>query len=153
MLAELSSWLGGIDKTFPAWSGCVRLAQRWTSAHLLSSIPSVAIEFSVAAVLSSSPHTPTSSTAAFLLWLHTIATHDWDLTHIAFAGCTTTESRSSLPPMAIIGPHCPSPSYWTRTVTWPELKRLVMLATTHFLPSHHRQCLLPRIPAMKCSYT
>merc|ERR1719318_1939217 len=129
-LCELSSWLGGVDRTWPAWSGCVRLVQRWAASHLLSTIPTIALEVSVATVLSSSPITPTSPTAAFLLWLHTMATHDWNLSPLTHPGCATTMPRSSLPPMAVLCPHSPSPSYWTRSVTWPELQRLVNLATT-----------------------
>jgi len=129
-LCELSSWLGGVDRTWPAWSGCVRLVQRWAASHLLSTIPTVALEVSVATVLSSSPFTPTSPTAAFLLWLHTMATHDWNLSPLTYPGCATTMPRSSLPPMAVLCPHSPSPSYWTKSVTWPELQRLVNLATT-----------------------
>ena len=129
MLCELSSCLGGIDRTWPAWSGCVRLVQRWTASHLLSSIPSTALEVSVATVLSSCNFTPTSPTAAFMLWLHTMATHDWNSTPLVYPGCATTMSRTSLPPMAVLCPHSPNPSYWTKTVTWPELQRLVTLAT------------------------
>merc|ERR1719153_1626033 len=129
MMCELSSWLGGIDRTWPAWSGCVRLVQRWTASHLLSSIPSTALEVSVATVLSSCNFTPTSPTAAFMLWLHTMATHDWNSTPLVYPGCATTMSRSTLPPMAVLCPHSPTPSYWTKTVTWPELQRLVTLAT------------------------
>jgi len=129
-LAELSSWLAGVDKTFPAWSGCVRLVQRWVASQLLSTIPSTAIEVSVATVLSSSPHTPSSPTPAFLLWLHTVATQDWNSSPLTYPGCATTMPRTSLPPMAVLCPHSPSPSYWTKTITWPELQRLVTLATT-----------------------
>jgi len=129
LVSELCSWLSGVDKTIPAWSGCVRLAKRWVASQLLSSIPTTAIEVSVATVLSSSPHTPSSPTPAFLLWLHTIATHDWNYSPLTYPGCATTMPRTSLPPMAILCPHSPSPSYWSRSVTWPELQRLVNLAT------------------------
>merc|ERR1719186_662995 len=103
-----------MDRTWPAWSGCVRLVQRWAAAQLLSSISTTA----------------TSPTAAFLLWLHTMATHDWNTSPLTFPGCATTVPRSSLPPMAVLCPHSPSPSYWTKSVTWPELQRLVTLATS-----------------------
>jgi len=137
-VSELCSWLSGVDKTIPAWSGCVRLAKRWVASQLLSSIPTTAIEVSVATVLSSSPHTPSSPTPAFLLWLHTIATHDWNYSPLTYPGCGTTMPRTSLPPMAILCPHSPSPSYWSRSVTWPELQRLVNLATSSLTspPSH-----------------
>ena len=36
---QVTSWLSGISKTFPAWSGASRLCLRWAGAHLLSSIP------------------------------------------------------------------------------------------------------------------
>jgi len=127
---ELASWLGGVDKTWPAWSGCVRLVQRWTAAHLLSTISTTTLEVSLATVFASSTNTPTSPTAAFLLWLHTIASHDWNSSPLTYPGCQTTVPRSSLPPMAVLCPHSPSPSYWTKSVTWPELQRLVTLATT-----------------------
>jgi len=129
IVSELCSWLAGVDKTIPAWSGCVRLVQRWMASQLLSSIPTTAIEVSVATILSSSPHTPSSPTPAFLLWLHTMATHDWNNSPLIYPGCATTMPRTSLPPMAILCPHSPSPSYWTKSVTWPELQRLVSLAT------------------------
>jgi len=127
---ELASWLGGMDRTWPAWSGCVRLVQRWAASHLLSTIPTIAMEVSVATVLSCASFTPTSPTAAFLLWLHTMSTHDWNLSPLTYPGCATTMTRTSLPPMAVLCPHSPSPSYWTKSVTWPELQRLVTLATT-----------------------
>ena len=38
--------------------------------------------------------------------------------------------RSKLPPMAVLTPHSITPSQWTASVTWPELQRLVTLATT-----------------------
>ena len=32
--------------------------------------------------------------------------------------------------MAVLTPHSTTPSQWTASVTWPELQRLVTLATT-----------------------
>merc|ERR1719233_2141642 len=92
-VSELCSWLSGVDKTIPAWSGCVRLVKRWVASQLLSSIPTTAIEVSVATVLSSSPHTPSSPTPAFLLWLHTMATHDWNYSPLTYPGCAPTPPR------------------------------------------------------------
>jgi len=129
--AQISSWLSSIDKSFPAWSGCVRLAQRWVSAHLLSSIPDLAVEVSVAVVLSAASMVPTSASSALMLWLHTMATHDWNSAPLCHPSCRDTNlDRSALPPMAILCPYSPTPSHWTRGVSWPELQRLVQLATT-----------------------
>ena len=129
--AQISSWLSSIDKSFPAWSGCVRLAQRWVSSHLLSSIPDLAIEVSVAVVLSAALMVPTCASSALILWIHTMATQDWNSSPLCHPSCRDTNlDRSALPPMAVLCPYSPSPSHWTRGVTWPELQRLVHLAST-----------------------
>jgi len=127
-LGELCSWLGGVNRSFPSWSGCVRLVQRWMASNLMSSIPTPALEVSVATILASSPQAPTAPTAAFLLWLHTIATHDWNSSPLIYPGSSTNLSRDTLPPMAVICPYSPTPSHWTKSVTWPDLQRMVSLA-------------------------
>ena len=126
---EVSSWLAGLDKSHPAWSGAARLAKRWLAAQLMSSIPDLAVEVSLAVVLTSLPLPPASPAPAFLCWLQTLATHDWNSAPLSHPTCSTnTPPRSSLPPMAVLSPHSPSPSHWTRQVTWPQLQRLVSLA-------------------------
>ena len=37
-LCQFTSWLGGLAKTNQGWSGGVRLAKRWVSAHLLTDV-------------------------------------------------------------------------------------------------------------------
>ena len=127
---EISSWLAGIDKSQPAWSGAARLAKRWAASHLLSSIPELALEVSLAVVLALSPLPPSSPAPAFLSWLQTLARHDWNNSPLSHPACSTNlPARSSLPPMAVLCPHSPRPSHWTRAVTWPQLQRLVSLAS------------------------
>ena len=131
-LSEISSWLASIDSSLPAWSGCVRLAQRWLASHLMSSVPDIAVEVSVAVVLASLPLPPASPTPAFISWLHTLATHDWNTTilpHPSLADEAGQLDRSQLPPLAVLCPHSPSPCHWTQGVTWPELQRMVSLAS------------------------
>ena len=44
-LCTFASWLGGVAKSQPAWSGGVRLAKRWVAAHLLAdSVTATAVE-------------------------------------------------------------------------------------------------------------
>ena len=127
---EISSWLAGIDKSQPAWSGAARLVKRWAASHLLSSIPELALEVSLAVVLALSPLPPSSPAPAFLSWLQTVARHDWNNSPLSHPACSTNlPARSSLPPMAVLCPHSPRPSHWTRSVTWPQLQRLVSLAS------------------------
>ena len=127
---EISSWLAGIDKSQPAWSGAARLAKRWAASHLLSSIPELALEVSLAVVLALSPLPPSSPAPAFLCWLQTVARHDWNISPLTHPACSTNQpARSTLPPMAVLCPHSPRPSHWTRSVTWPQLQRLVSLAS------------------------
>ena len=38
--------------------------------------------------------------------------------------------------MAVLTPHSRTPSQWTASVTWPELQRLVTLASTSLLNLH-----------------
>ena len=38
--------------------------------------------------------------------------------------------------MAVLTPHSITPSQWTSSVTWPELQRLVTLATTSLAKLH-----------------
>ena len=126
---ELTSWLAGVGKTYPAWSGAVRLALRWAAAHLLSCLPTTAVEVSVAAVLCSAPHPPTAATPAFLLWLSTLSGHDWNTRPLVVQGCETTVARAGLPPMAVLVPHSPSPSFWTRQVG--SCSHALMLSCSH----------------------
>jgi len=148
--AQISSWLSSIDKSFPAWSGCVRLAQRWVSSHLLSSIPDLAIEVSVAVVLSAALMVPTCASSALILWIHTMATQDWNSSPLCHPSCRDTNlDRSALPPMAVLCPYSPSPSHWTRGVTWPELQRLVHLAST-CLTSQTIKCADLFKPNLEC---
>ena len=139
---ELGSWLAGLAGQFPAWSGAVRLAQRWLAAHLLSHLPAVAVEVTLAAILLAAPAPPSRPTPAFLLWLHTLASHDWNSEPLVCPGSETTLARTSLPPLAVLCPHSPSPSHWTRVVTWPELQRMVSLAT-QALSSPSLACFAP----------
>jgi len=126
---EISSWLAGLHQSQPAWSGAARLAKRWAASQLMSSVPELALEVSLAVVLTSSPLPPASPAPAFFSWLETLARHDWNTSPLCDPACTTNvPARSSLPPMAVLCPHSPSPSYWTRGVTWPQLQRLVSLA-------------------------
>ena len=127
---EISSWLAGIAQSQPAWSGAARLAKRWAASHLLSSLPDLALEVSLAVVLAQAPLPPSSPAPAFLSWLQTMARHDWNNSPLCHPACTTNlPARSSLPPMAVLCPHSPRPSHWTRSVTWPQLQRLVSLAS------------------------
>ena len=127
---EVSSWLAGIAKTQPAWSGAARLVKRWAASHLLSAIPDLALEVSLAVVLARSPLPPSSPAPAFLSWLQTVARHDWNNSPLSHPACSSNlPARSSLPAMAVLCPHSPRPSYWTRTVTWPHLQRMVSLAS------------------------
>jgi len=133
-LSQLASWLGGLTKTLPAMAQCVRLAVRWCEAHLLT-MPTLAVEVSVAAVLSSAPLPPTCPTPAFLLWLHTMASHDWNSSPLVSGGYSEEDApdRGHLPPFAVLTPHSPAPSYWTKEVTWPQIQRLVSLANEAIL--------------------
>ena len=128
--SQISSWLAGIAKSQPAWSGAARLVKRWTASHLLSAIPDLALEVSLAVVLALSPLPPSSPLPAFLSWLQTLARHDWNNSPLCHPACSTNlPARSSLPPMAVLCPHSPRPSHWTKDVTWPQLQRLVSLAS------------------------
>ena len=127
---EVSSWLSGLHKSQPAWSGAARLAKRWVAAQLMSSVPDLAIEVSMAVVLCSAPLTPSSPAPAFMSWLQTLASHDWNNSPLCHPACSSNvPPRSSLPPMAVLCPHSPSPSHWTKPVTWPHLQRLVSVAS------------------------
>ena len=130
---EVTSWLSSVDKSFPAWSGTVRLVKRWLASHLLSCIPVLAVEVSVAVVLTASPLPPTSPAAGLMSWLQVMASHDWNthpLTHPDLRDKAEACDRAQLPPMAVLCPHSPKASHWTREVTWPQLQRLVSLANT-----------------------
>ena len=130
---EVTSWLASVDKTHRAWSGTVRLAKRWLASHLLSCIPELATEVTVAIMLAASPLPPVSPTAGLVAWLQLMASHDWNtqpLVHPDLRAEAGVTDRAKLPPMAVLCPHSPSASHWTREVTWPQLQRLVSLALT-----------------------
>ena len=127
---EISSWLAGLDRSQPAWSGAARLVKRWAAAHLMSSVPELALEVSLAVVLARATLPPSSPAPAFLCWLQSLASHDWNNSPLCHPACSTNlPARSSLPPMAVLCPHSPRPSHWTKDVTWPQLQRLVSLAS------------------------
>jgi len=128
---EVTSWLASVDKSTPAWSGTVRLAKRWLASHLLSCVPDLAIEVSVAVTLAASPLPPVSPTAGLMVWLQVLASHDWNSRPLIHPDLQSEATdRSQLPPMAVLCPHSPSASHWTREVTWPQLQRMVSLANT-----------------------
>lgn len=134
-LCQLTSWLAGVARAHHAWSGGVRLAKRWVSAQLLStSVPDTAVEAIMATIFLSpgalgSP--PTSAVCAFYRWLELVSSHDWNEAPLVVSpDCQVPSERSSLPPLAVITPHEPEPSYWSLPgPTWPELQRLVLLAS------------------------
>ena len=128
---EVTSWLASVDTAQAAWSGAARLAKRWVAAHLLSSVPDLAVEVSVAVALAVSPLVPQSAGAGLAAWLHTLATHDWNTAALVHPDTDPAlrPARAQLPPLAVLCPHSPAPSHWTREVTWPELQRLVSLAS------------------------
>lgn len=50
-LCTFASWLGGLAKSNPSWSGGVRLAKRWVAAMLLADcVPNTAVEVIMAKV-------------------------------------------------------------------------------------------------------
>jgi len=133
-LGELSSWLSSLAIIHPAWSVGVRLAKRWMSAHFMADIvPDVAIELIMARVFlwpGQFSTSPNSAGSAFQRFLQILSTHDWNEAPLLVSPeVSFCEKRETLPPMAIISPKDPSPSFWSKPgPTWSELNRLVTLA-------------------------
>lgn len=133
-LSQFSSWLGGVAKTNPAWSGGVRLTKRWVSAHLLGdTISDTAVEVIMARIFLNPAEfdsAPVSPVAAFYRWLQLVSSHDWNESPLIVSpDMESSEPRSRLPPLSVISPHDPTPSYWTSPgPSWTELQRLVTLA-------------------------
>jgi len=135
-LCQFTSWLGGLAKTNQGWSGGVRLAKRWVSAHLLNNVlTDTAVEVIMARIFTNpgefgSP--PVSPVSAFLRFLQLVSSHDWNEGPLLVdPQMSNSAERASLPPLAVISPHDPSPSYWTKPgPSWTELQRLVIIAAT-----------------------
>jgi len=142
-LAQFASWLGGVAKSNPAWSGGVRLAKRWLAAQMLladdesgGQVSATAVEVLMASVFLNPGKfgglTPVSPASAFHRWLQLVARHDWNEEPVMVLpemAVNVESARSELPPLAVISPYEPSPSYWTSPgPTWPGLQRLIVLA-------------------------
>jgi len=133
-LCTFASWLGGVAKSQPAWSGGVRLAKRWVAAHLLAdSVTATAVEVIMAKVFLNPAEfgtPPVSEVSAFYRWLQLVSSHDWNEGPVIVdPDMVNSEKRSELPPLAVITPHDPEPSHWTKPgPSWTQLQRLVSLA-------------------------
>jgi len=139
-LCQLSSWLHGVARQFPAWSPSVRLAKRWVSSQLLTDqVPEHVLEIIMTHLfLSPGPagSPPSSPVTAFLRWLQLISSHNWNDSPVLVGqdspdlSSLMSSSRSSLPAMVLSTPHDPSPSFWTlSSPSWTQLQRLVFLSS------------------------
>lgn len=73
-------WITALSESNPAFQGTVRLAKRWTHAHMFSDyIDEVVVELLCAYVfLSPFPYqSPETSLVGFLRFIHLVANHDW----------------------------------------------------------------------------
>ena len=134
-ICQLASWLASIALANPAWSGGVRLAKRWVSAHLLADVLTpTTVEVIMASIFLNPAglgHPPASPGAALFRFLQLISSHDWNeaplIVSTDMVACAA--KRSELPPLAVISPQDPTPSYWTSPgPSWTQLNRLVNLA-------------------------
>ena len=93
---EVTSCMAGVAEAPLAWSYCMRLLLCWAAAHLLSSVPTLALDVACAPALSSSPHT--SPTATFDCCISTLASNEWNPSPLCVPWLATTLPCSSLPP-------------------------------------------------------
>ncbi|GAA0178293.1 RNA metabolism protein [Lithospermum erythrorhizon] len=150
-----SSMINGLRGRYPIYGPVVRLAKRWVSAHLFSTIlTEEAIELLVAHLfLKPSPFSaPCSRITGFLRFLRLLSEYDWmfsalivdingDLTHTdekeINENFTSTrkefeaDKRNVNPAMFVATPYDKASEAWTRfSPTYMDLKRLAAYATS-----------------------
>ncbi|XP_027117353.1 uncharacterized protein [Coffea arabica] len=152
--SQHSSMINGLCGRFPTYGPVVRLAKRWVSSHLLSSLlGEEAIELLVAYLfLKPGPFSPTvSRITGFLRFLRLLSEYDWtfsalvvdingDLTpedekeiHENFTSSrkNSENPESANPAMFLATPYDKKSEAWTRSSPTPtELRRLVVYATS-----------------------